>query len=197
MLLSESNFTFDEQTHTYFLDNEPMYSVTQCIKLLLGEQYEDVPLHILKRASSYGTRVHFLIENIEDGIEWDTRDVYEKNAIRQYRKIKDFETLEKEKFVFYKDIYCGRVDGIGKDIIYDIKTTSKLNKEYLKYQLSLYLMTYDEENYSNYKGYVLWLPKKDIGKKIEIELFSKEEILEIIDKIKEVTTDGKQCGISW
>ena len=58
-------------------------------------------------------------------------------------------------------------------------------------------MAYDEQNYSNYKGYVLWLPKKDIGKKIEIELFSKEEILVIINKIKEVTVNGKQCGISW
>jgi hypothetical protein len=33
---------------------------------------------------------------------------------------------------------------------------------------------------------VLWLPKKSIGKKVEIELFTKEEVLKIIEKIKEI-----------
>ncbi|AME09684.1 hypothetical protein AXE85_05720 [Gemella sp. oral taxon 928] len=187
MLTSDYNFKFDELTHTYYLNDKEILSVTQCIKLLLGEMYDNIPYSILKQASDYGTRIHFLIESLEDGIEWETRNVYEKNAIRQYEKIKDFETLEKEKFVSYENVYCGRVDGIGNNIIYDIKTTSKVNEEYLKYQLSLYLIAYDKTNYDNYKGYVLWLPKKGTGKKIEIKLFSKDEILEIIEKIKELT----------
>lgn len=186
MSTSNYKFKFDEVTHTYYLDDKKLLSVTQCIKYLLGEQYEGVPYSILQQAGNYGTRVHFLIESLEDGIEWQTNNVYEENAIKQYKKIKDFETLDKEMFVLYKDIYCGRVDGVGDNIIYDVKTTSKLNKEYLKYQLSLYLIAYDESNYSNYKGYVLWLPKKSIGKKIEIELFTKEEVLKVIEKIKEI-----------
>jgi len=96
----------------------------------------------------------------------------------------EFETIEKEIFVNYKTVYCGRVDGIGKNIIYDIKTTTKLDVDYISLQLSLYLLAYDEENYENYTGYVLWLPKRDAGKKIEIPLKTKEEILDIVELIK-------------
>ena len=81
-------------------------------------------------------------------------------------------------------MYCGRVDGIGKNIIYDIKTTTKLDVDYISLQLSLYLLAYDEDNYENYTGYVLWLPKRDAGKKIEIPLKTKEEILDIVELIK-------------
>jgi len=92
--------------------------------------------------------------------------------------------IEKEIFVNYKTVYCGRVDGIGKNIIYDIKTTTKLDVDYISLQLSLYLLAYDEDNYENYTGYVLWLPKRDAGKKIEIPLKTKEEILDIVELIK-------------
>nr|DAI39490.1 MAG TPA: exonuclease [Caudoviricetes sp.] len=159
-------------------------SVTQCIKLILGDKYSDVPKSILRKAAIYGTRVHKILEDLEDGIEYRNLNIYEQNAVNQYKKIKDFETVEKEIFVNYKTVYCGRVDGIGKNIIYDIKTTTKLDVDYISLQLSLYLLAYDEDNYENYTGYVLWLPKRDVGKKIEIPLKTKEEILDIVELIK-------------
>lgn len=179
-----SLFQYDDVTHTYSYMGRVVPSVTQCIKLILGDKYSGVPKSILRKAAIYGTRVHKILEDLEDGIEYRNLNIYEQNAINQYKKIKDFETIEKEIFVNYKTVYCGRVDGIGKNIIYDIKTTTKLDVDYISLQLSLYLLAYDEDNYENYTGYVLWLPKRDVGKKIEIPLKTKEEILDIVELIK-------------
>ena len=181
----EFGWTYDKESHEYrFLDNQVM-SVTQLIpKLLNKDIYNEVPDNILKKAAEYGTKIHSLIEKLEDGEELSDLSIEEKHSVLQYKTIKDFETKEKELFVHYENIYCGRVDGIGENIIYDIKTTSKLYEDNISLQLSMYLLAYDKENYEKYKGYVLWLPKKGTGKKIEIPLYKMKDILIIVERIK-------------
>lgn len=182
-----SKLEFQQENHSYTLDKKPVISVTQAIKLIIGDKYEAVDEEVLKRAAEYGTKVHSVLEELEKGIVPDFLCLTEKQieTVEDYQRIKTFKTIHTEHLVHYKDIYAGTVDGIGENIIYDIKTTSTVDYLYLALQLSLYLLAYDEENYSNYKGYCLHFPKKSRAKKILIELLSKEEVLEVVEKIKE------------
>ena len=76
------------------------------------------------------------------------------------------------------------IANIGTDYcLCDIKTTASLDKEYLSWQLSLYAYAYGKEFD---KLYAIWLPKKDLGKLVEIERRSKEEIEKLLKKVEEI-----------
>lgn len=66
-------------------------------------------------------------------------------------------------------------------IINDIKTTAKLDEEYLSWQLSFYKYAYENMGGKELvKGYVTWLPKKELGQFIEIQFKTKDEVLELV-----------------
>ena len=122
----------------------------------------------------------------DDALKWVT-GVYERLCLEKYFKIKDenkFEVLEQEQKVFTKD-YAGRFDMIikmnGKKYLCDIKTTAKLDIEYLSWQLSLY-----EYAYGKVDGLVaIWLPKGKLGKLEHIKRKTKKEIENILKEYKE------------
>ena len=107
-------------------------------------------------------------------------------TFEQYLLLKDeyqIEVQEQEVMVHFEDKFAGRLDMIaniqGMRSLVDIKTTAKLDHESLAYQLGFYAMAYGED-FEKY--YVIWLPKKDIGRLIEIKPKSKEELLEVLDR---------------
>lgn len=191
-LVKENKLKFVEESHQYFLDNVELPSVTTLIGEILGDKYEGVNDDVLKRASEHGIKVHKLIEEFENGkiANYLLLNEREIDNLEEYKRIKGFDTLKTEFKVHYKDLYAGTIDGIGVDdennqIIYDIKTTSEVDFDYVCYQLSLYLLAYDEENYNNYLAYILHFPKNKRAKKVMIELLDREELNCVIDKIRE------------
>jgi CRISPR/Cas system-associated exonuclease Cas4 (RecB family) len=73
----------------------------------------------------------------------------------------------------------------GPRSLVDIKTTSKLDVEALEWQLGMYQLAYGE---TFEKCYCLWLPKKDLGRLVDIDPKSKEEILKVLEEY-EVSKD--------
>lgn len=192
-LVKENKLKFVEESHQYFLDNVELPSVTTLIGEILGDKYEGVNDDVLKRASEHGIKVHKLIEEFENGkiANYLLLNEREIDNLEDYKRIKGFDTLKTEIAVHYKDLYAGTIDGIGVDdennqIIYDIKTTSEVDFNYVCYQLSLYLLAYDEENYNNYLAYILHFPKNKRAKKVMVELLDREELNGVIEKIKEL-----------
>lgn len=192
-LVKENKLKFVEESHQYFLDNVELPSVTTLIGEILGDKYEGVNDDVLKRASEHGIKVHKLIEEFENGkiANYLLLNEREIDNLEEYKRIKGFDTLKTEFKVHYKDLYAGTIDGIGVDdennqIIYDIKTTSEVDFNYVCYQLSLYLLAYDEENYDNYMAYILHFPKNKRAKKVMVELLDREELNGVIGKIKEL-----------
>lgn len=49
-------FTFDRESHSYFLDGERLPSVTEILKVL-GDEYAGVPAHVLERKRQIGAAV--------------------------------------------------------------------------------------------------------------------------------------------
>lgn len=165
-------------------------SVTQILQKIFPDKYKNVPRETLMRKASYGKTIHEYIEQYEKGIITIKLNYIQEASFGQYLRLKDkynINVLEQEKVVNYKDIYAGRFDMIcdmnGEHCLCDIKTTASLDKEYLSWQLSLYEYAYGKKFD---KLMAIWLPKKNIGKLIEIERKSKKEIK---DLLKEVISD--------
>lgn len=180
---------FIENGHIYLKDGIIVPSVSSILHFIFPDKYKNVPISVLNKKAEYGTKVHESIEKIEQTGEIIEFNVYQKIALEQYLKLKkmyDIEVLEQEKIISYEYDYCGRFDmiaRIGTDkCLCDIKTTSILDEEYLSWQLSFYELATGEEFD---KLYAIWLPKKELGKLVEIKRKSKKELLDILKKFKE------------
>lgn len=180
---------FDD-IHKYLVNGVIVPSVTEILEKIFPNKYKNVPRETLMRKANYGTIIHNYIEQYEKGLITQELNYVQEASFKQYLKLKDkynIEVLEQEKIVNYKDVYAGRFDmiaDIGIDCcLCDIKTTASLDKEYLSWQLSLYAYAYGKEFD---KLYAIWLPKKDLGKLVEIERKSKEEIEKLLKKVEEI-----------
>jgi len=174
-----------EEIHTYLYNGVIIPSVTQILQeKLFQNKYKNVPEYILSKKAKYGSQVHSIIEKIENNEEYNENSVYIKESINQYKDIKkknNIKVISQEQIVCYEGIYAGKYDMIAEvnqlNCLIDIKTTAELDKEYLSWQLSMYELAIGEKFD---KLYCIWLPKGGLGKLIEIERKSKEEIEKII-----------------
>ena len=157
-------------------------------------KYSDVPKWILNAKAEYGSRVHEAIERLEKGETLPQLNYLQEASLEQWKKLKSenkIEVIEQEKMVNYGSHYCGRFDMIanvnGAYSLCDIKTTAKLDKESLSWQLSFYALAHNPDKYETEfeKFYAIWLPKRELGEVIEIERKSKEELLEMLNKFEE------------
>lgn len=179
---------FLEKEHIYLVDGIIVPSVTQILEKIFPDKYKDVPKEILKRKASYGSAMHKYIEQYEKGIITTSLNYIQGASFNQYIKLKDkynIEVLEQEQIVHYRLIYAGTFDMIakvnGKKYLIDIKTTAKLDKEYLSWQLSLYEKAKGEQ----FDGLAcIWLPKKELGQFVEIERKTRNEIKKILEAYK-------------
>ena len=183
---------FNEENHIYLKDGVILKSVTQILKELFPLKYDGIPKEILENKSIYGTELHKFIEIIEKKkpkrpISYCKRyikiDIYQEQSLKDYLEIKkqyNIEVLESEKIVSYDYDYAGTLDIIalvnGKKSIIDIKTTYEFDEIYVSYQNSLYELANGKVD----KLYCLWLPKRKIGKLIEVKRINKDILLEII-----------------
>lgn len=173
-----------DEGHLYLYDGVIIPSVSQLIEKIFPNKYKGVPENILNAKAKYGTEVHKLIEDLENGKEIETNNYLIETSINQYIRLKyknNIKVLEQEKIVCYKGLYAGRYDMVasidGKKCLCDIKTTAQLDKEYLSWQLSLYELA-SGEKFDDL--YAIWLPKKELAQLVKIKRKSKKELLELI-----------------
>ena len=142
--------SFDKKTHTYTQDGRLLLSVTEVIKrYVFPDLYSNVPEEVLNKAAERGTATHAIIERyINDSL---TDEDYEEHKadidafLNEITKMHLF-MAQSERTVSDGELLAGTIDIIGmyndglneRLMIADIKTTSKLNIEYLQWQLSLY-----------------------------------------------------------
>lgn len=177
-----------DETHTYLYDGVIIPSVSEILRFIFPNKYSLVPKEVLNKKATYGSTVHEAIEKLEQGKELPKLDYIQQASITQYLKLKEkynIEVHKQEQIINYEDKYAGRFDMIadinGVEALCDIKTTAELDKEYLSWQLSLYAYAYKnmyDEDFE--KLYAIWLPKKELGKVIEIERKTDEEIEDVL-----------------
>lgn len=175
---------FIEDEHIYLLDGVITPCVSDILHFIFPDKYKNVNKAILNKKAEYGSTVHKAIECLEQNLEMPKLNYIQELSLEQYKKLKNgynIEVLSQEQKIHYKDLYCGtydmeaNVNGIHS--LVDIKTTAELDHEYLSWQLSFYELAIGKRFK---KLYCLWLPKKDLGRLVEIKRKTKKELLKVL-----------------
>lgn len=152
--ICENNFEieFEEETHTYKVDGKRLPSVSEIMRPLSEDYYKDLPKEILNKAAERGKRVHLAIELYDVfGVEDDSKEV--KPYLLGYKMARSLEHFQPKhsEIRLTNGEYCGTLDMLaledGKNIIIDLKATSKINIELLEVQLAAY------QELANFNGY--------------------------------------------
>lgn len=184
--LRQSGVLFNEAEHLYSLNGKQLRGITGILhRKIFTDMYTDVPEDILRKAAEYGSSVHSTIELCDSLEDYDNQD---SNYIA-YRRLlseKNLVTFANEYIVTDSENYASAIDVTAIDdkgniALADIKTTSKLNDEYVSWQLSIYKYLFGILNPKLKKKvtalYAIWLPKKRYGQPTLIQVDEKPEEL--------------------
>ena len=185
MKLKQSQVIYDPVPHTYTLDGERLKGITAVIKeRIFPDEYANVPEATLKAAAERGTRIHQALE-LYDTTGITTEDCTEFMSYLGERDNHPFmyHHLATEYVVSDGQEYASAIDKVYADedgesvILADIKTTYKLNKDYVSWQLSVYAYFFSLLNPGiKVKGlYAIWL-RDDKHKIVEVARHSEEEV---------------------
>ena len=161
--LVDSQVAFNQEKHTYSLNGIVLKGITGMIKSqLFPDMYKDIPQYILDKAAERGTMVHESIELFDACFEpKDTTP--ELESYKRIKRENELTTLANEYIVTDKEHFASAIDLVlckGEDIILtDIKTTYTLDREYVRWQLSIYAYLFELQNpeLKVSKLYALWL----------------------------------------
>lgn len=180
--LKEPKVVFNEIEHTYTNEaGKQLSGVTALLKRqLFADKYDGISEKVLEQAAERGNLIHRQVEMYET-FAGDV-DALSDEA-RTYVTLKDankFETIATELLVSDGEnvasgidvVWEKKVKDISSDVwlsevyLCDIKTTSKLDMEYLSWQLSIYkyLLLLNNPDVEIRGLYACWLPKEQYGK---------------------------------
>lgn len=189
MKLKYSRVYFDQKAHTYELDGKQLSGVTSLLaRQLFKDKYTGISQAVMDKAQERGSLIHETIELVDGlGIESDIPEVLAYLRIKEQHGLK---TCENEYLVSDNDHVASSIDIVFDDCsLADIKTTSKLDKEFVSWQLSIYAYLFELQNPRKKanKLYAIWLPKEQYGKPslVEVERKPTEQVKELIRCDKE------------
>ena len=149
--LIKSPVVFDEEQHIYTLGDKQLSGITSIIKsLLFPDMYANVSQAVLNKAAERGTRIHNLIQLWTMGI-LSNEDIAELQPFLDAFHAAELDGLESEYLVSDNESVASSIDLVcldkdGNIILCDIKTTSVLHIEYLRWQLSIYAYLFERQN---------------------------------------------------
>lgn len=186
MQLTKSQIIFDQQAHTYTTpDGVCLQGITWMIeRQLFPDKYSGVPEFVMKRAAERGSFVHEVCELVDDlGIE------HESEEARNYQKLKESYGLRyeaSEYLVSDNEHFASCIDKVYREndndfSLGDIKTTYKLDKEYVRWQLSVYAYLFERQNpgCKVVRLFAIWL-RGGIAELVEVERIPDKIILELL-----------------
>lgn len=140
---------FDDKNHRYFFDGKELKGITGAIGRYLGKKFPDTDR--MKLAALYGADVHKEIEkHYNNGGELFTEAGKKvEEIISQMITEEIVERIESEVMVSDFESTASKVDIVihlpdNRVWLLDIKTTSKFDRAYCSFQLSVYKKLYEE-----------------------------------------------------
>lgn len=184
MKLKESKVIFNQKEHTYHFGDKQLSGVTSLLnRQLFKDKYIAVSDEVLQRAAQRGSMVHETIELVDSlGVSSELEEVKAYIALKEQYGLT---THCNEYLVSDNDHVASSIDIVFDDCsLADIKTTSKLDKEYVRWQLSVYAYLFELQNPRKKAGklYAIWLPKPQYGNPalVEVERIPSEVVAELI-----------------
>lgn len=149
-----SDLTFKEDTHSYFLGDLPIPSVSEIIKPIYQKVYGKINEHTLEIAAERGTRVHRAIEFLTKynlcAIDNDISGYI--NAYKRFQKEHQSWNLKHSELrTYHKSLLYGMtLDQLYQTteglVICDIKTTKIAHPNAWSIQLSAYKSGYESQH---------------------------------------------------
>lgn len=171
-------------------------SVSDLVDFHFPNTYKGIPEHVLQAKAEYGTQLHELLERYDDGdldlkkFHFSRIDPNLKASVNQYAEMKKKYMIyptKQEQIVDYQERYAGRYDKLDKqNILWDVKTTSKKYEDKWACQLGYYYLALGKKKDV---GYVIWLPKKELGEVVMIKPWTFDECLDGLAKYEEHTAN--------
>lgn len=185
MRLNQSSVFFNQYEHTYTLNGKTLSGVTSLLnRQLFKDKYTYISEEILANAAERGSLIHETIEVVDSlGVESKLTEVI---AYLDIKKKNNLKTLENEYLVSDNEHIASSIDLVFDDYsLADIKTTSKLDKEYVSWQLSIYAYLFELQNPTLKAGklYAIWLPRKQYGDPalVEVDRIPTDIVKELIE----------------
>lgn len=198
--ISGHSLEYIDDTHTYLVDGVIVPSITALCKKRLGDRYPGIPRAVLRKAADRGTEIHKAVETFCKTGMADREEVFGfRTLVRVYGIIVKSNEIPVILFDGDEPIAAGRLDLViergGRKGIADIKTTARLDREYLAVQLNLYAKAY-EQSYGEHIELLAGIHLRgDKAKWTEIPI-NREFVDELIKELKhdraerEVPVDG-------
>lgn len=153
MELVKSNVIFDAEKHTYTTpDGVQLQGITGMLsRQLFPDKYADIPNYVLNKAAERGHFIHEVCEMIDElGV------THESEEGRNYERIKTEYGLEHEASEYLVSDgkhFASCIDKVYREndtdfTLADIKTTYTLDREYVRWQLSIYAYLFELQNTS-------------------------------------------------
>jgi hypothetical protein len=134
------NVSFDAEKHIYTLQDGMVLSGITCVlnKYISPDKYDNVPADVLERAKERGSAIHADIACWIDG--FGGADTPEVKAFAEWAGGAELysECLVSDGICYASAIDVVRHLGDKQVHLYDIKTTSVVDEEYCRWQLSIY-----------------------------------------------------------
>ena len=151
MELVNSTVIFDPEAHTYHTpEGVELQGITGMLhRQLFPDEYRDVPQHILDRAAQRGHTVHQLCELADDlGITPEEPDGLAYVRLRDEMRLvyRASEYLVSDNRHFASAIDKVYEEGDDAFTLADVKTTYRLNEDYVRWQLSIYAYLFELQN---------------------------------------------------
>lgn len=189
--LYKSPVLFDEESHIYSYGGTKLSGITTILsKYLFPKKYENVDEGVLEKARLHGSHVHSQIESLINN-KWTKSEKAEFMDIA-LQETKDFVQLLKdsgikmlcsEYLVSDQMWVASKIDLVDTNYnLYDIKTTSTLDTEYLRWQLSVYAYLFELCNKDLKAGKLYGIHLRDGKTKlVEVDRISDDIIISLIN----------------
>ena len=179
--MKQSNVIFDPINHTYTTpEGKSLSGITGMIgRQLFPNKYSAVPEGVLQKAAERGSLIHEDCRNID---EWGSFPQTHEGSLYKELQLKEgFIPAENEYIVSDNKHFATAVDIVDTEFnLYDIKTTSVLDHDYLSWQLSINAYLFEAQNgFPAGKLYAIWL--RDTAKLIPITPKPREEVIKLLE----------------
>ena len=193
--LKQSAVIFNEVDHTYNYLGSYLSGVTSLLhRTLFADKYNGISTEVLAKAAAYGHNIHEQIELVDTlGVTSETPAV---QAYLQMKQELNLTTLANEYLVSDEQYIASSIDVIFDDLtLADVKTTSRLDMEYLSWQLSMYAYLFEMQNprLKVPRLLAIWLPKPQYGKPniVEVPRKSNDALKVLLAWDKSITSLNK------
>ena len=193
MELARSEAVFDPVEHTYTLHGKRLSGITGMIeRQLFPGKYEGVPEYIMNRVREKGSYIHTVCELVDDLCI--SSDLEEARAYRTLCAANGLRYEAGEYLVSDNRRFASCIDKVYRDgesefSLADIKTTYRLDLDYVRWQLSVYARLFEMQNpgCTVNRLYAIWLRGRESVLK-EVERIP----CHVVDALMDAEAEGRQ-----